>query len=56
MKIFFDNASTTKTSDEVYAAMNDINKRIYGNPSSMHNMEWKLKKQSTQHDLILLGV
>lgn len=34
--IFFDNASTTKVDDRVYAEMEPYFKQYYGNPSSLH--------------------
>ncbi|NLI57276.1 MAG: cysteine desulfurase [Clostridium sp.] len=35
-EIYLDNSATTKPYDKVIEAINDINKNIYGNPSSLH--------------------
>lgn len=35
-EIYLDNSATTKPYDDVIEAVNDINKNIYGNPSSLH--------------------
>ena len=37
MKVYFDNASTTNVSKEVYEEMKPYFKREFGNPSSLHN-------------------
>ena len=36
MKVYLDNAATTKPYSEVVDIMNDVLKEDYGNPSSMH--------------------
>ncbi|MDQ2085989.1 cysteine desulfurase family protein [Herbivorax sp. ANBcel31] len=35
-EIYLDNSATTKPYDDVIEVVNDINKNIYGNPSSLH--------------------
>lgn len=48
--IYFDNAATTRPSDSVIKAMDDINNNFYANPSAMHrfgfNAEQKVKESS----------
>ncbi len=38
MEIYLDNSATTRCFDEVRAYMEDLNDRVYGNSSSLHNM------------------
>ena len=35
-EIYLDNSATTKPYDEVVEVISDINRNIYGNPSSLH--------------------
>jgi len=37
MRVYFDNAATTKVRDEAIEAMNRVMGTVYGNPSSMHS-------------------
>ncbi len=34
--IYFDNSATTRMFDHVIDEMNFLNKKVYGNPSSLH--------------------
>ncbi len=44
MKIYLDNAATTKVDPEVFQAMKAYFRQIYGNPSSLHQWGMKSKK------------
>lgn len=44
MKIYLDNASTTKMSDAALAAMTSALKEDYANPSSLHSMGQRMKE------------
>lgn len=35
--IYFDNSATTQISPEVLATYDTVSKKIWGNPSSLHN-------------------
>ncbi len=37
MKVYFDNAATTKVRDEVVAEISNVLKNCFGNPSSSHS-------------------
>ena len=37
MKVYFDNAATTKVRDEVVDEISDVLKNCFGNPSSTHS-------------------
>ena len=37
MKVYFDNAATTKVRDEVVDKISDVLKNCFGNPSSTHS-------------------
>ncbi len=57
--IYFDNSATTKINSEVLDTYNTVSKKIWGNPSSLHNMgevSWNLLQQSRQQIAKLLGV
>ena len=36
MSIYFDNSATTKMFKEVSAVIDDLNEKLYANPSAMH--------------------
>ena len=44
MKVYLDNAATTKPYSEVVDIMNDVLKEDYGNPSSMHMKGYEAEK------------
>jgi len=45
MTIYLDNAATTPLYPEVIDLLNDLNKNLYGNPSSLHSIGRKSKKE-----------
>lgn len=45
MSIYLDNAATTPLFPEVIELLNDLNKNLYGNPSSLHSLGRKSKKE-----------
>lgn len=57
--IYFDNSATTKISPEVLATYDTVSKKIWGNPSSLHNFgeeAWNLLEQARQQIAKLMGV
>ena len=48
MKIYLDNAATTKVMDEIIDKTIDMYKKSYGNPSSLHNMGLEAEKEITK--------
>ena len=44
MKVYFDNAATTKVRDEVVDEISDVLKNCFGNPSSTHAFGRNAKK------------
>ncbi len=46
--IYFDNASTTKMSDEVIEYMYDFMKSGFANPSSLHSLGFGVEKEITK--------
>lgn len=58
-EIYLDNSATTRPLDEVTDYMNNINKNVYGNPSSLHKKgieAEKLVKQARENIACTLGV
>lgn len=45
MTIYLDNAATTPLFPEVVALLNDLNTNLYGNPSSLHSLGRKARKE-----------
>lgn len=57
--IYFDNSATTQISPEVLATYDTVSKKIWGNPSSLHNFgeeAWNLLEQARQQIAKLVGV
>ena len=57
--IYFDNSATTQINPEVLDTYNTVSQKIWGNPSSLHNMgevSWNLLQQSRQQIAKLFGV
>lgn len=57
--IYFDNSATTQISPEVLATYDTVSKKIWGNPSSLHNFgeeAWNLLEQARQQIANLMGV
>ncbi|MDO4902821.1 MAG: cysteine desulfurase family protein [Limosilactobacillus sp.] len=57
--IYFDNSATTQISPDVLATYNTVSKKIWGNPSSLHNFgetAWNLLEQARTQIANLLGV
>ena len=44
MYAYLDNSATTKCSDAVIKKVNEMMKKNYGNPSSMHNVGFEAEK------------
>ena len=49
MKVYFDNAATTKVRDEVVDEISDVLKNCFGNPSSTHSYGRTAKSVSYTH-------
>ena len=56
MRIYADNAATTKMSKTAVAAMLPYMTEIYGNPSSLHSMGQQAKEDEAEDDLNFLDL
>lgn len=56
MKVYFDNAATTRISKLSMQKMNDIMINNYGNPASAHNMGFEAEKEIINSKKILSGI
>lgn len=57
--IYFDNSATTQISPEVLETYNTVSQKIWGNPSSLHQLgevSWNLLQQSRKQIANLFGV
>lgn len=57
--IYFDNSATTQVSPDVLSTYNTVSQKIWGNPSSLHQLgevSWNLLQQSRKQIADLLGV